>query len=1026
MIASCLAHLLARNHAYHPEKTIFIFLVVTAFLSAWLIVIPTEICTDVKALLPRGTKISGRDGVVEALSRKSVTKKSKRLPRRPKSKKGGEKRHIKKSDITSLADFEHLDMDFVSFLFETVDPSNNVFESPYSSILCEVQNLIEKIPIAGGFCAVINATGMPMCAPLISVVDMPAIKKEVSSTTVNDLIRIVSSPLVASQLVRKIKPNCISFGVPPCNKRHAIGCNTAHCDGRCIVAGGIDFCGVLKAIDPTEIELKALSNLTKLRRLDEKGCLIGKFNQLSFQAFLVSLNSIIAFEQRSGGTTFGFHYLESFHFSAFVSKEAAQAAKSGVTEGEAIASNITRIIFPINPVPFRGNQSVEDMVQTIGSDVIAFANDHGLRASWGHFKTFNKVFLDSIFRDAKRAIYVVLFVSAFILWHTKSGILTIGALLCVASSFPLAGWIYRVAFDFHWVGVFAFIALFLTIGIAVDDVFVLLDYWRAAPSETYSTIEGRLEWALEHSIVSMGSTSITTAAAFGANMLSPIPTIRLFGMIMALLSLVNYIVVLLVFPSFIMLEERRIKHISYAKLQPIKEMSQAIFDWVFRNAEMITCISLLFYAIVLSIAVKVKGPDALIEVFPEDHNMQRYYHMEQKFDGTGVVLEPIFVWGAISHDQFDVNDPVNAAPIELDQSFDLETEESQQWILDFCTELFSKSSPFSAHVLPGSLRCFHFELQRWLHTDKRRTLQGSALPDSLPLRKHEWRDAVAAFLASPSARQVTTGTSGLYFEENEGFRVAAFEISFRTNLSIWSPWKENFQTLTQWDDWFERRLESAPTGLQRGFLATNNQQWSKVEALQILAPSVIVSVAASALLAFFVLLLGTKSLSVTIVAVACMSGVLTSFLAFMYLAAWSMNMIESCCVGLIYGLSVDYVAHVSIGFCNAPVSRPASTAEVENTERSFNEKREEAEQRCWYAIDTIGDSVSSGMVTTVGASFFLWSCEVLFLSRFGLFVAFSLLSALFVSLFLFPALIIAFRILPTGKTLQNKSNKSEG
>ena len=1015
MIASCLAHFLARNHAYQPEKIIFIFLVVIAFLSAWLIVLPTEICTDVNALLPRGTKISGRDGVVEALSRKSVTKKSKRLLRRPKSKKGvGEKKHMKKSEITSLADFEHLDMDFVSFLFETVDPSNNVFESPYSSTLCEVQSLIEKLSTAGDFCAVINATGMPKCAPLISVINMPAIKKEVSSTSANDLIKKVSSPLVASQLVRKIKPNCTSFGVPPCNKRHAIGCNTAHCDDRCIVAGGIDFCGVLKAIDPMEIELKALSNLAKLRRPDKKGCAIDTFNQMSFQAFLTSLNSIIAFEERSGGVTFGFHYLDIFHFSAFVSREAAQAAKSGVTEGKAIASNITRIVFPINPVPFRGNQSVEDMVQTIGSDVITFANDHGLRASWGHFKTFDKVFLDSIFRDAKRAIYVVLFVSAFILWHTKSGILTIGALLCVASSFPIAGWTYRVVLDFHWVGVFAFIALFLTIGIAVDDVFVLLDYWRAAPSETHSTIEGRLEWALEHSIVSMGSTSITTAAAFGANVLSPISTIRLFGTIMTLLSLVNYIVVLLVFPSFIVLEERRTKKISYSKLYPTKKMSQAIFDWVFRNAEMITCVALLFNAILLSIAVRVKGADALIEVFPEDHNMQRYFHMEQKFDGTGVVLEPIFVWGAMPHDQFDVNDPVNAAPIELDQSFDLETEESQQWILDFCTELSSKSGPFSVHLLPGSLRCFHFELQRWLQTDARRTLQGSALPDSLPLRKHEWRDAVAAFLASPSAGQVTTGTSGLYFEEKEGFRVAAFEISFRTNLSIWSPWKENFQTLSQLDDWFERRLKSAPTDLQRGFLATNDRQWSKVEALQILAPSVVVSVAASALLAFFVLLLGTKSLSVTIVAVSCISGVLMSFLAFMYLAGWSMNMIESCCLGLIYGLSVDYVAHVSIGFCNAPVSRPASNAEIENANHfSCDSKREEAKQCCRHVIDTIGNSVSSGMVTTVGASFFLWGCEVLFLSRFGVFVAFSLFSALFVSLFLFPALIITFRICPT-------------
>ena len=65
----------------------------------------------------------------------------------------------------------------------------------------------------------------------------------------------------------------------------------------------------------------------------------------------------------------------------------------------------------------------------------------------------------------------------------------------------------------------------------------------------------RLAWTLQHALTSITATSFTTVAAFAANLTSSITPVRLFGLFMMVLVLVNYVFVLTLLLALLVLRE---------------------------------------------------------------------------------------------------------------------------------------------------------------------------------------------------------------------------------------------------------------------------------------------------------------------------------------------------------------------------------------------------------------------------------------------------------------------------------------
>ena len=220
---------------------------------------------------------------------------------------------------------------------------------------------------------------------------------------------------------------------------------------------------------------------------------------------------------------------------------------------------VTRTILPMG-FPLTLKQSVEEMenemeeflVKTfkpLVSDLKDTANGFSL-VYWSYL-LFRHDIVIQIFFDMTFAIGSILFIFAFIVYHTKSLWISTFAVSSILTSFLCTNLIYRIVFDFKYIGYFHVITLFIILGIGADDIFVFLDVWKTSGYQEYSSLSMRLTCAYKKSIKSMFFTSLTTTVAFLASANSPLLATRSFGVFAGVLVIVNYISVVIYFPTVI-------------------------------------------------------------------------------------------------------------------------------------------------------------------------------------------------------------------------------------------------------------------------------------------------------------------------------------------------------------------------------------------------------------------------------------------------------------------------------------------
>ena len=122
----------------------------------------------------------------------------------------------------------------------------------------------------------------------------------------------------------------------------------------------------------------------------------------------------------------------------------------------------------------------------------------------------------------------------------------------VGFSFPVAYFLYKLVCGFSFFPFLNFLALFVVMGIGVDDLFVVVDKWHQAvlrlpPDASVADIAAAVGPDAAHAML---LTSLTTAAAFFATCLVPVAPIRLFALFMGFLVLADYALCLTIsFPA---------------------------------------------------------------------------------------------------------------------------------------------------------------------------------------------------------------------------------------------------------------------------------------------------------------------------------------------------------------------------------------------------------------------------------------------------------------------------------------------
>ena len=80
--------------------------------------------------------------------------------------------------------------------------------------------------------------------------------------------------------------------------------------------------------------------------------------------------------------------------------------------------------------------------------------------------------------DLAYAVFSVIFVVLYFAFHLESWFLSIIGMLLIGFSFTFSSIIYQGIFRITYMSNLHYLIIFIVLGIAADDIFVLIDAWR--------------------------------------------------------------------------------------------------------------------------------------------------------------------------------------------------------------------------------------------------------------------------------------------------------------------------------------------------------------------------------------------------------------------------------------------------------------------------------------------------------------------------------------------------------------------
>lgn len=166
---------------------------------------------------------------------------------------------------------------------------------------------------------------------------------------------------------------------------------------------------------------------------------------------------------------------------------------------------------------------------------------------------------EAVYSDAMFSGLSFVAVLIFVYLHTRSVLIALFGMLGVTISVPITLWLYRDVLEINHISLLNFLSLFVIMGIGADDIFVFVDTWEVVGNEDPALLDdvpARLGRTFSRACSAMLVTSASTAASFFANIVSTLPVIKEFGIFMGLVVTVNFITVLIFFPTLVIFQEK--------------------------------------------------------------------------------------------------------------------------------------------------------------------------------------------------------------------------------------------------------------------------------------------------------------------------------------------------------------------------------------------------------------------------------------------------------------------------------------
>lgn len=161
-------------------------------------------------------------------------------------------------------------------------------------------------------------------------------------------------------------------------------------------------------------------------------------------------------------------------------------------------------------------------------------------------------------KDVMWAGASVLFVYIYFFIHFRSIVLATYCIILILFSFSLTQVLYKEVFQITFFNSLHYLVVFIVVGVAADNVFVIFDAWKQSRSiiEYDGNIRKRMAYSWKRSVKALLVTSSTTCVAFLSNAMSNIIPIKAFGLYAAIIIPVNFFIVITMLPPMLLFYDK--------------------------------------------------------------------------------------------------------------------------------------------------------------------------------------------------------------------------------------------------------------------------------------------------------------------------------------------------------------------------------------------------------------------------------------------------------------------------------------
>eukprot|EP00985_Skeletonema_marinoi_P019404 scaffold11118_cov229-Skeletonema_marinoi.AAC.4 len=651
---------------------------------------------------------------------------------------------------------------------------------------------------------------------------------------------------------------------------------------------------------------------------------------------------------------------------------------------------------PLKNEEYSSSSSFEDNLFDVGMNTLYTTAKQG----------FYEMYLEGSL-PADAAIFSASLIVAVVcvLIHTRSPFLTIMGALQILLTLPLGYFVYYFICGVTFFPFLNINAIFVVFAMGADDIFVVVDIWKTIRHEMPRdlTTDQVALYALPKIAFATFVTSITTAAAFFASTGVKAPIIAswlaqgcrsswvsLSSMTMpekmpdtdinevrresedwekvergACVISVSECNTSIEVTATVSTQDSASQSSSSSKLEHDTNISDR------RTSLLSSYYNLLHYlrwpAALASlgaligcsyVASKIQPPNVISPgILPSNNRYERHREWSEHLLASKLIgsRDVLFTWGSIAADTSHRMDPSESTLLVYDESFDPSNEAAQAFD-DWLAEQSQSTSPTETY----STHC-----------------KGAT---GIPISSDVFHPCLVAY--------DDLHPNVMFITHEEGL-VKTIVIAARSQSSRFSGIEDQDQEFNAIEAWSSREKKDAPNEASSFFFSSND--FHVLDTLINMTSSARASIGIAIICAAAMILLTSRSLTVTMISIFSISYVFVATIACLFgPLGWKLGLFESILLSISIGVGSDFVLHASHSYSMAP--------------DSFVTK----EARTRYAVLHIGPSILGSAFTTLSAATFMLFAENQFSRKFGTILIITILHSMIGSFVVFFALCDCF------------------